>query len=98
MKLSISRFESVRLMKWPPLADDDGLLERALDLGVEDDAAGRGQDQLAVPAVLDRVLEADLADSTWNSTSSSFWKRLIPSTFSSLASASASTERSCRSR
>ena len=63
MKMSISRFESVRLMKVcdAGLADDDCLLERALDLGVEDHPAGRGQDQLAVPAVLDRVLEADLA-------------------------------------
>ena len=36
------------------------LLERPLDLGVEDHAAGRGQNQLVVPAVLDRRVQGDL--------------------------------------
>src|SRR6266545_3817462 len=36
------------------------LAERAVDLGVEDHASGRGQDQLAVPLELDRILEVEL--------------------------------------
>ncbi len=36
------------------------LQQGALDLGVEDHAAGRGENELVVPAVLDRRLEADL--------------------------------------
>ena len=37
------------------------LVQRPLDLGVEDHASGRGDDQLAVPQVLDRILVADRA-------------------------------------
>ena len=37
------------------------LLERPVDLLVEDHASGRGQHELAVPAVLDRLLEVGLA-------------------------------------
>ena len=62
MKLSISRFESVTVdvVVHARLADHDRFLERALDLRVEDHPTRRRQDQLAVPAVLDRVLQADL--------------------------------------
>ena len=62
--------EVVRLALGERLVDELGRLELlavlerlqqgALDLGVEDHAAGRGQDQLVVPAVLDRRLEPDL--------------------------------------
>jgi hypothetical protein len=38
----------------------DGLDERALDLGVEDDPTGSRQEQIAVPAELDRLLQFDL--------------------------------------
>ena len=38
----------------------DRLGDRALDLRVEDHAAGRRQNQLVVPAILDRRLEPDL--------------------------------------
>src|SRR5439155_24843669 len=38
----------------------DRLAERAVDLRVEDHAAGRGKDELALPQVLDRLLERDL--------------------------------------
>jgi len=35
------------------------LVERTLDLGIEDDSTGRRDDELAVPRVLDRVLVVD---------------------------------------
>src|SRR5205085_5548059 len=38
----------------------DRLAERAVDLRVEDHAARGGEDELALPQVLDRRLEADL--------------------------------------
>ena len=62
MKASISRFVSGRLRNvcapGPPWHRDR---ERPLDLGVEDHAARRREHELAVPAVLDRLLEVDLA-------------------------------------
>ena len=63
MRSSVSRLASVWLMnvgRVELLALLERLEQGALDLGVEDHASGRGQDQLAVPAVLDRLLEPDL--------------------------------------
>jgi hypothetical protein len=36
------------------------VVQGAVDLGVEDDAARRGDDELVLPEVLDRLLEPDL--------------------------------------
>ena len=62
MKSPMAFLSSVWLMNsWPDLAlEVDGLGERAVDLRVEDHAAAGGDEQLAVPLELDRILEADL--------------------------------------
>src|SRR5664280_860108 len=48
------------LVQWPFDLDVHGFLERPVDLGVEDDAAGRGQDDVVLPAILDRLLQRHL--------------------------------------
>ena len=65
MNVSSSRLVSVRL-RYGMVLEVAGvttlcLVERPLDLRVEDDAAGRGEDALAAPLVLDGVLERDRA-------------------------------------
>ena len=88
MKLSISRFESVRLMKvWtpasptttPPASDRSTSVLKMTRPGV-----------VRISSPCQRYSIGSWSptsfESRWNSTSSSFWKRLIPLTFCSFAS------------
>ena len=92
MKASSSRLVSVLLRK-VILVVAGRLVERSLDLGVEDDAARRRHEPLAAPLVLDRILVRDGPASTANSTSSSVRKRLSPFFPSALAMSAAVVDR-----
>src|SRR5947209_4952958 len=52
--------EVVVVLRVAALEGADRLAQRPVDLGVEDDAARGGEHELALPQVLDRLLDADL--------------------------------------
>src|SRR5205823_10665331 len=52
--------EVVVVLRVAALEGADRLAQRPVDLGVEDDAARGGEHELALPQILDRLLDADL--------------------------------------